>query len=179
MIWFSADYHLGHANIMKYCQRPFVTVDAMDAMIIDTCNQYVQRDDILYFLGDFARQASRYGHYRQQINCRTIHVVQGNHDENSLRKHVSSMVERIYTKFNGRKFHLDHYPMVSWRARIHGTIHLYGNEHGTMEDQLNEIWPNRQAMDVGIDHACRLFGEYRPFSLEFLLDKFKIECILK
>jgi len=29
-IWFTADFHLGHANIIRYCARPFAVVDRMD-----------------------------------------------------------------------------------------------------------------------------------------------------
>ena len=30
MIFFTADLHLGHENIMKQCQRPFRSVEQMD-----------------------------------------------------------------------------------------------------------------------------------------------------
>jgi hypothetical protein len=33
-----------------------------------------------------------------------------------------------------------------------------------MEDYLDSMWPERRSMDVGVDNAFRIFGEYRPFS---------------
>ena len=66
--------------------------------------------------------------------------------------------------------HCQHYPLVSWRKQQHGGIALYGHSHGLFEDQLNEFQPGRQAMDVGIDNAFTLTGEFRPLSLEECLD---------
>jgi len=34
MIFFTADLHFGHENIIKHCNRPFKSADEMDAMLI-------------------------------------------------------------------------------------------------------------------------------------------------
>ena len=52
-VWFTADFHLGHKNIIRYCNRPFDTVEEMNRTIIDRLNSLVKTNDILYFLGDF------------------------------------------------------------------------------------------------------------------------------
>lgn len=54
MIWVTADLHFGHANIMKYCNRPFDSTENMDKTILDNINHCVSEDDELYILGDFA-----------------------------------------------------------------------------------------------------------------------------
>ena len=79
--WFTSDFHLGHRNIIRYCGRPFASVEEMDAAILANLNKLVDADDVLHFLGDFclggpdqARQ------YRDRIVCRNIHMVEGNHD---------------------------------------------------------------------------------------------------
>ncbi len=46
----------------------------------------------------------------------------------------------------------------------HGAIHLYGHSHSSAEEGLDKKFPGRRSMDVGIDNAYRLLGEYRPFS---------------
>lgn len=51
--WFAADFHFGHANIIRFCSRPFSTVREMDQAILDRLNASVKTNDILYFLGDF------------------------------------------------------------------------------------------------------------------------------
>ena len=53
MIYFTSDWHLGHANIIKYCERPFKSVSDMDRILIQNYNEIVDQDDTVYFLGDF------------------------------------------------------------------------------------------------------------------------------
>ncbi len=178
MIYFTSDLHLGHAGIMKHQPERLALfggdVDAMDTAIIDSINSYVNAEDELWILGDFSWKASKHGHYRQRLKVRSIHVVTGNHDSSSLRNHVSSMNDMVYRKFGRQKFHMTHYPMVSWRSREYGTIHLYGHCHGTMEAALNDLWPTRRAQDVGIDYAYRVFGDWRPFSMDYIMAKFPL-----
>jgi len=39
--WFTADLHLGHRNIIEYCNRPFADVDEMNRALIANWNQVV------------------------------------------------------------------------------------------------------------------------------------------
>jgi len=52
MIWFTADYHLSHKNIIKYCNRPFVNVNEMNTAILNNLESKVKQGDTLYFIGD-------------------------------------------------------------------------------------------------------------------------------
>ncbi len=176
-IHFCADTHFGHDAILQHMPgrgAEFRDIDEMDTAIIDSINHYVKKDDILFHLGDFCWRAGRAGHYRSRLNVREIHVTRGNHDAPSLAKHVSSMDWMLFRKFHTNfrsniHVHLQHFPLISWRKQQHGGIGLYGHSHGLFEDQLNSIWPGRQAMDVGIDNAYALTGEFRPLSLKEVL----------
>ena len=53
-IFFSSDTHYFHANIIKYCDRPFKTVDEMNEFMIDAWNSFVDEDDLTFHLGDFS-----------------------------------------------------------------------------------------------------------------------------
>jgi calcineurin-like phosphoesterase family protein len=67
-IWFTADFHLGHKNIIRYCNRPFQTVEEMNQEILERLNSRVKANDILYFLGDFCiGPKARAAELRQQI----------------------------------------------------------------------------------------------------------------
>lgn len=52
--WFTADLHLGHANIIGYSNRPFADVDAMDEALVERWNARVRPDDTVWVLGDVA-----------------------------------------------------------------------------------------------------------------------------
>jgi calcineurin-like phosphoesterase family protein len=51
--WFTADFHFGHNNIIRYCNRPFRNGEEMDQTILEPLNASVKPNDTLYFLGDF------------------------------------------------------------------------------------------------------------------------------
>jgi len=35
--WFTSDFHFGHFNIIRYCNRPFASMDEMDAQLPAAC----------------------------------------------------------------------------------------------------------------------------------------------
>ena len=175
MIWFSADWHLGHEGILTHqCVRmdTFGSVAAMDAWFIESTNACVHRNDTLFFLGDFAWKSSLYGHYRSRLNVRNFHVVRGNHDSSSLAKHCGLFDKMMHKKFRpswaGKhpiKIQMTHNPILSWDGLHHGGIHLYGHCHGIYEDELDRIHPGRRSMDVGIDNVYKLTDQWRPINL--------------
>lgn len=69
---------------------------------------------------------------------------------------------------NGQSFVLSHFKHAIWNGSSKGWIHLYGHSHSTAEH-----WKIGKSMDVGIDNAKKLLGEYRPFSLEEVLNLMK------
>jgi calcineurin-like phosphoesterase family protein len=50
--YFIADLHFNDANIIRFCNRPFQTVDEMNQTIISNWNNVVSRDDTVFVLGD-------------------------------------------------------------------------------------------------------------------------------
>jgi len=52
--WFTADLHLGHSNIIGYCNRPFRDVAAMNDELIGRWNDTVADADTVWVLGDVA-----------------------------------------------------------------------------------------------------------------------------
>ena len=52
--WFTADLHLGHANIIGYCNRPFADAEAMNRSLVEGWNDAVGDGDTVWVLGDVA-----------------------------------------------------------------------------------------------------------------------------
>ena len=50
--WYTADTHFGHENVMKFCDRPFSSVEEMDAVLIANMCDRVHEDDDLWIIGD-------------------------------------------------------------------------------------------------------------------------------
>jgi len=77
----TSDTHFCHANIIKYCHRPYQTVEQMNKDLIDRWNSRVSTDDTVIHVGDFALTSDPQAIYeiRKQLNGYIILVV-GNHD---------------------------------------------------------------------------------------------------
>jgi calcineurin-like phosphoesterase family protein len=183
-VWFTADTHFGHGNIIKYCQRPFLspeefaatrddprskirisdaTVKAHDNALLDAINQRVAVDDLLWIVGDFCWgglvEAMR---YRNRIRCRTVYLVWGNHDHRDIASAFTECIEQGMIEIDGQEIWLNHYPMRSWNKAFHGSWHVYGHVHGRLQKE-DAAKPGMLVKDVGVD-AC----DYRPWSFEEL-----------
>jgi len=53
-VWFTADLHFGHANIIRYSDRPFSDPGEMNHALIERWNEVVDQDDTVWVLGDVA-----------------------------------------------------------------------------------------------------------------------------
>lgn len=54
MRYFTADLHLGHTNIIGYCNRPFASVDDMNEALLTAWSETVCPNDEVWVLGDLA-----------------------------------------------------------------------------------------------------------------------------
>lgn len=77
----TSDSHLFHANIIKYCDRPFPNVDEMHRHIIDSWNAVVKPDEIVIHLGDYICGGSfdQIKEITEELNGFKI-LITGNHD---------------------------------------------------------------------------------------------------
>ncbi len=80
MIYFTADLHFGHANVIRHCNRPFASADEMDAALTHNWNSFVGKHDEVYILGDFTMKPAAEAHrYLSALNGRK-YMIRGNHD---------------------------------------------------------------------------------------------------
>ena len=118
-IWFCSDFHFGHFNIIRYCGRPFKTLIEMDSTIVRNFNERVKEEDMCFFLGDFCFKKSgeavdspknAFEYYRNQLKCKNIIFLKGNHDKNnSIKTPIQSMV----IQHGGHRIFLTHDPIYA------------------------------------------------------------------
>jgi len=147
------------------------SVERMNQHFVEQTNAHVARNDRLWIIGDFCfpskhRTAAR---FRNQLRCRTVNFVEGNHDSTA----INDVFSRVYAKHenlrvNGQYIVLDHYARAIWLRNHKGAWMLYGHSHTNAEEWLDRIMPGRKSMDVGIDNAFKILGDYRPFSFHEL-----------
>ncbi len=159
MDWFTSDTHFNHANIIKYCKRPFASVEEMNETLLKNINDRVKPGDRLFHLGDFAK--FDVAALRERINCKNIVLILGNHDRIPYNSRVFSAVYDMYTlktEIDGapKNIVLCHYALKVWNKSHYGAWHLYGHSHGGLPDD-----ETAQAFDAGVD--CH---NYAPISID-------------
>lgn len=180
--FFTADLHLGHEGVLGMSSRPFEDIEKHDDHLIDQINATVGRDDRLFILGDVAWRACQ--GYLARLTCRNLHLIYGNHDKLGYAKSFKTAEEVAEITLNRCirpgdiesgveliKVWLSHYPHAYWPASHYGSLHLYGHLHSEREETLDFLFAHRRSMDVGVDNAKKLLGEYKPFSEDFIMDR--------
>lgn len=192
MIYFTSDLHLGHANAIKFTNRPFQSVEQMNDGLIRNINETVMANDELWILGDFAFKVNMAAakQFRDQINCKTVHMITGNHDKDYTRDHIFQSVQpykELKTEYG--KFILFHYPIYEWNGAHNGTIHLHGHIHSTgsyntanLQKRYIDRFPEKSFMkdstlglriyDVGVDA-----NNYRPISITQIAELMNLRSI--
>ena len=145
-IFFTSDTHFGHTNIIKYCNRPFKTVEEMDETLIERWNSRVGKKDTVYHLGDFMLCRNKYSQYLERLNGKVI-LILGNHDHHFSKGKLNGFAEVVDMLFLDKlepQLFLCHYAMRVWPNSHRGSINLHGHSH----DMLT---PAENQMDVGVD----------------------------
>lgn len=179
--YYISDLHLGHANIIKYDDRPFMTTDEQDDIIIVRWNAKVNHNDDVYILGDVSwYDAERTIKIISKLNGQK-HLIVGNHDKKLLKnKRFRSLFIEIcdYKEIvisNNLGVVLCHYPIPCFNHHFHNWVHLYGHVHNSFEwDMMKEI---KKKMEEKYNIPCRMYNvgcmikymNYTPRTLEEIL----------
>lgn len=207
-LWFTSDTHFSHKKIPLYSKRYFCltkdeqkiadiiytsgpghkdwstwspsweSLSRMNDHLINKINEYVNKDDALWHLGDFCfSPKDKVEEYTKKIidriNCKNIYFVWGNHDSKMISKFFKECHERCEIRHGSNYIVMSHYAQAVWNKSHYGSWMLYGHSHSTAEKWLDDAMPGRFSMDVGVDNAYRIFGEYRPISFEEIAKIFK------
>jgi len=167
MIYFTADTHYHHSNIIKYCDRPFDSIEKMNQAFIQKWNERVDPGEHVFHLGDFG-----FGRKDELLKIKEklkgkIFFITGNHDKDTSKIRDEFEIFRSYYEVNAkgyyesvdREFILFHYPIEKWNKGHYGTIHLHGHEHTGYK------LTGENRVDVGVDS-----WNYAPVSLFEILE---------
>jgi len=151
-----ADTHFGHSNIIKYCNRPFASVEEMDAALIKNWNETVSNNDIVLHLGDVCVGGGkeRAKEIISRLNGKKI-LIMGNHDNwseefyRSAGFHTVSRFPILYDNF----FLLSHAPLQLSETTPY--FNYYGHVHND-----NKYVDNATSRCVSVERIG-----YRPLFL--------------
>ncbi len=170
-IFFTSDTHFDDEYAIPYFNRPFKSVDEMNAVMVETWNRLVTDDDTVYHLGDFTLENIH--HFRKwasQLNGH-IKILPGSHDHPWLKDFMEDKKVQVIAPLVSLEFPelvaglspqvivLCHYSMQVWDRSNRGAWHLFGHSHG----KLKGIG---LSFDIGVD--CT---DFKPLSLEDVASK--------
>ena len=172
--WFTSDTHFGHANIIKYCKRPFKNLEQMEEVIIRNWNERVKPDDLVIFLGDFCfkggtrRTLYNADYYRKKLNGNIV-FIKGNHDGNNS---LNTRLKSIIYEFGSDSIYCVHRPenfSQNYSLNLVGHVHEKWKIKQACCDDGNKIL----MVNVGVDQ----WG-FKPIKMEEIykaIQKFKKE----
>jgi len=176
MAWyFTSDWHLNHANIIKYCNRPFTSkeerdlidlsldgtlpikgikiskesVDRMNNAIIDATNNVVSETDNLVILGDFCWASTPKEEIQSlvsKLRCKNLYLIWGNHDNRqTFLPFFKATYDQYVFHIEGQHIFASHYPCRSWYRSVHGSWMLYGHVHNGLWSQDNGLLTDNES----------------------------------
>lgn len=156
-IFVISDTHFGHANIIRYCNRPFHSISEMNEKMIDNWNNTVTEQDHIYHLGDvyFGIDTSNFFH-RLKGKKR---LILGNHDNGKDQK-LQSMFQKImlWRPFPEFKMVLSHIPIHPSSLSSKFPINVHGHIH------------DKEPFDKQYRNVSVEMTNYTPISLEEIRD---------
>lgn len=171
-VFFTSDSHYNHTNICRGVSswteldhtRDFNIVTEMNSALIESINESIKEDDILFHMGDWSFGGyNSIAEFRNQIKCKNIHLLLGNHDHhiendkegicqlfasvNNYMKLELTIYEPNLSKPIKQILILSHYPIASWQDMNKGVIHLHGHTHLPSTLKIHD----GRSMDIGLD----------------------------
>ena len=169
MIYFTADTHFGHENVIRFCNRPFSCAAEMDEALIENWNRRVKGGDTVYILGDMFFRSVNFLEILARLKGKKRLIV-GNHDGSWMTKadvagYFESIDPFLETTDGQRALTLCHYPLLTWKHAkksymIHGHIH---------NDTSADYWPLLAARGNVLNAGTDVNG-FMPVTFDELLE---------
>ena len=155
--WIWSDLHLHHRNIIRYCNRPFETVDAMNEVLLTAWRETVGEADTIICGGDIALAGALKGERLAEVRAmpgRKL-LVRGNHDFNRKGRPADTGCQETWMTLvvtGDPPLLVTHMAMSEVPD---GTVNVYGHVHN------NEPLREGPYVNICVEHT-----EYRPLPLK-------------
>ena len=157
---FWSDPHFGHANIIKYAERPFANVPEMHREMIARYNEVVPKDGVCLWVGDcFFCGFEESREILSKLNGTKLLVI-GNHDRGAGRMAemgFALVTDTLMMHIAGRTVRVSHYPyegatedrrhLDKRPPRYKGEVLLHGHTHAKKRRDGNMIHVGVDAWD--------------------------------
>ena len=175
-----SDLHLGHENIIRYCRRPFASVEEMDSVLIQNWNEVVTENDEVIYVGDLSfgriplkeqkkmsalsknqQQKERVRQYVKKLNGK-ITWIKGNHLD------PDGTILSTRRRYQGHEFIFVHDPARAAEVGFHiqNKIWLVSGHHHN-NDLVNYPFFRREKHWFNVSAELT---DYRPVSLDTLVE---------
>lgn len=160
-IYYIADWHYNHENVIHFDNRPFEDVKEMNSKLIKNWKERVTDNDTVYVLGDmfWSKYEKEMLWVLDQLPGKKVLII-GNHDRMIPNSRVKDKFVQCthYLEIDdkGRKVVLCHYPIPCFKNHYYGWYHLYGHVHNSFEWNMMEKAKNLMFSLYG--HPCHMFN---------------------
>ena len=149
-IWTISDNHFFHKNIIKYCNRPFNSVEEMNEFMIRKWNEKISKKDIVIHLGDFALvNIDKIKELRKKLNG-IIFLIQGSHDRR-IKEYCGFIIIRGTLQIGNLLF--SHRP-IPLEEIPKGFVNIHGHIHE------KDVLDKKKQMNVSVEKT-----EYEPIEI--------------
>lgn len=175
-LFFFSDPHYGHSNICRGISkwvggldktRDFVTLEKMNASIVNGINSVVGQDDIAICLGDWSFGGfDNIREFKNRVICQNLYLITGNHDHHiqNNRENIQDIFTQVIDSYcelevvvpsshpifgpnTKHSFVLCHYPICSWKDMNKGVPLIHGHVHLPPHHRIG----GGKSIDVGLD----------------------------
>jgi calcineurin-like phosphoesterase family protein len=174
-LFFTSDPHYGHENILKYCHRPFSSIEEHDEELIRLWNETVPEDGIVFILGDIGFCSETYLKTILNRLHGKIYWIIGNHDWRRITPGIMNRFECITQQMvitvDNKLVYLNHFPFLCYPdSDRHPVYQFFGHVHSGplsgSSDISRLVHLNKRQYDVGVDN-----NEYKPISFQDIMKK--------
>ena len=141
-VFITSDTFFGREQIIKKANRPFKSVEEMDATLIKNWNSVVSEGDIVYHLGNFAWNPLIAERVLNQLNG-DLRFMIGEYDDALVETFEYfdgiTIIEAQIHEDQDLKAVLCHWPLERWKGKTRGLYHYHGATLKTLKTDMKKM----------------------------------------